>query len=149
MPRMEDALAGVTRIGLDTMSLIYYVETNSKYVALMDEIFDRITDRRLRGVASTITLMEVLVKPLGLSEAALADQYRDLLTGSANFETLPVTQAVAETAADLRARYNLRTADAVVAATAIQSGCQALVTNDDRLPRVTELRVIFLDRVTL
>jgi len=149
MPRMEDALAGVTRIGLDTMSLIYYVETNSKYVALMDEIFDRITDRRLRGVASTITLMEVLVKPLGLGEAALADQYRDLLTGSANFETLPVTQAVAETAADLRARYNLRTADAVVAATAIQSGCQALVTNDDRLPRVTELRVIFLDRVTL
>lgn len=29
MPRMDDALAGVTRIGLDTMSLIYYVETRN------------------------------------------------------------------------------------------------------------------------
>lgn len=74
MPRLEDALAEVTRIGLDTMSAIYFVEANPKYVAVMDAIFDRITDGQLSGVASTITLMKVLAKPLGLGEAARADQ---------------------------------------------------------------------------
>lgn len=149
MPRLSDLLAGVSRVGLDTMAVIYYVETNPRYVALMDAVFGRIADGRLSGVASAITLTETLVQPLRLGAHELADHYRDLLTESENFETRPVTLAVAETAADLRARYGLRTADAVVAATAIQSGCQAFVTNDDRLPRVTELRVISLDDTTL
>jgi predicted nucleic acid-binding protein len=149
MPRLEDAIAGVTRIGLDTMSVIYYVEANPTYLPLMDVIFDRIDEGNIAGVASTITLLEVLVQPLRRGTSDIADQYRDLLTDSANFEILPLTEAVAETAADLRARYNLRTADSVVAATAIQAGCQALVTNDDRLPRVTELRIISLSDITL
>jgi predicted nucleic acid-binding protein len=80
---------------------------------------------------------------------ALAEQYRDLLTGSEGLEIRPLTPAVAETAADLRARHNLRTADAIIAATAIQHGCQALVTNDERLQRVPGLRVIFLDDINL
>lgn len=149
MPRLSDLLDGVSRVGLDTMAVIYYVETNPRYVALMDAVFDRIADGRLSGVASAITLTETLVQPLRRVAHELADRYRDLLTESENFETRPVTLAVAETAADLRARYGLHTADAVVAATAIQSGCQALVTNDDRLPRVTALRVISLDDTTL
>jgi len=118
-------------------------------VSLVRPIFRHIADGQLSGVASAITLMEVLVKPLGLGEMALADQYRNLLTGSENFAMMPVTETIAETAADLRARYNLRTADAIVAATAIGSGCQALVTNDGRLPRVTELRIIFLNNTVL
>ena len=131
------------------MVVIHYVETNPRCVALRDAVFDHIAGGRLSGVASAVTLTETLVQPLRLGAHELADRYRDLLTGSENFETLPVTLAVAETAADLHARYNLRTADALVAATAIQSGCQALVTNDDRLPRVAELRVIFLDDTSL
>lgn len=149
MPKLDDALTGVTRIGLDTMSVIYFVEANPQYVDLMRSIFRRISAGKMVGVASTITLMEVLVQPLRLGDTAVADQYRDLLVGSTNFEILPMTQAVAETAADLRARYSLRAADAAVAATAIQSGCQALVTNDSRLPRVTELRVLLLDDLIL
>lgn len=149
MPLLNTALDGITRVCLDTMAVIYFVETHPKYIPLMDAIFDRIRDGRLTGVASTMTLLEVLVQPLRLGAADMADRYRDLLTGSRQFETLPLTEAVAETAADLRARYGLRAADAVVAATALQSGCQALVTNDERLLRVTELGIIFLDNTTL
>jgi len=149
MAQLDDALDGITRVCLDTMAVIYFVETHPKYIPLMDAIFDRIRDGRLTGVASTMTLLEVLVQPLRLGATDMADRYRDLLTDSRQFETLPLTEAVAETAADLRARYGLRTADAVVAATALQGGCQALVTNDERLLRVTELGIIFLDDTTL
>ena len=148
MPRLNDSLAGVTRIGLDTMPVIYFVEENPQYLPLVRPVFQRVSNAQFVAVTSTITLLEVLVRPLCLGMTAIADEYRDLLTGSNGLESLPLTQAVAETAADLRARYNLRTADSVVAATAIQAGCQALVTNDDRLQRVTELRIIFLDATT-
>ena len=148
MPRLNNLLTGVTRIGLDTMSVIYYVEANPQYVSLARPFFQRINQGRLTGVVSTITLLEVLVQPLRLGKLDVADQYRALLAGSENFSILPLTPAMAETAADLRARYHLGTADSAVVATAIEGGCQALVSNDNRLLRVQEMRIVLLDSIT-
>lgn len=50
-------------------------------------------------------------------------------------------------AADFRARYNLSLPDALQAAVALVAGCDAFLTNDAALKRVTELRVITLDEV--
>jgi hypothetical protein len=47
------------------------------------------------------------------------------------------TTYVAERAAELRARYNLRTPDALQVATALVRRCEAFLTNDARLKRVT------------
>lgn len=52
---------------------------------------------------------------------------------------------VAERAAALRARYDLRTPDALQIAAVQAAGCQAFLTNDHRLKRVTEPRVITVD----
>jgi predicted nucleic acid-binding protein len=57
----------------------------------------------------------------------------------------PVSLAIADSAARLRARYNLRTPDALHVATAINAGCQAFLTNDNTLKRVTELSILILD----
>jgi len=91
----------------------------------------------------------VLVKPLLTADHDLAATYRDLLLHSAEFETLPLDQPIAEHAADLRARYNLQTPDALQIAAALRDGCQAFLTNDLRLKRVTELRVLVLDELEL
>ena len=56
---------------------------------------------------------------------------------------------VAETAADLRASYNLRTPDALQLATAIVSGCQGFLTNDRGLIRVKTIPVLVLDDLIL
>jgi predicted nucleic acid-binding protein len=52
---------------------------------------------------------------------------------------------IAEQSADLRARYNLRTPDALQIAATLSVGCQAFLTNDKKLSNVTELQVIVLD----
>jgi predicted nucleic acid-binding protein len=49
----------------------------------------------------------------------------------------------------ISARYSLRTPDALQVATALAAGCAALLTNDVRLQRVTELRVLVLDELEL
>ncbi len=71
------------------------------------------------------------------------------LLRSRNFSLDLVTADIAEQAADLRARYGLRTPDALQVATALAAGCAALLTNDARLQRVTELRVLVLDEIEL
>jgi predicted nucleic acid-binding protein len=72
-----------------------------------------------------------------------------LLSSSSDFQTLPITSDIAEQAASLRARYGLRTPDALQIATALAADCGAFVTNDARLQRVTELRVLVLDELEL
>jgi predicted nucleic acid-binding protein len=54
-------------------------------------------------------------------------------------------QQIGEGAARLRAKYNLRLPDALQMAAAISSGCDALLTNDAELARVTESKVLVID----
>ncbi|WP_404987325.1 type II toxin-antitoxin system VapC family toxin [Candidatus Hadarchaeum sp.] len=56
--------------------------------------------------------------------------------------------AIAERAADLRARYGLRTPDALQVATALHAGATAFLTNDARLKAVRELEVVLLDELS-
>jgi hypothetical protein len=61
--KLDDALAGVARLGLDTAPIIYYIEAHPRYEALVEHIFDLIAGGSFTGVTSAITLTEVLVQP--------------------------------------------------------------------------------------
>ncbi|MGN6541902.1 MAG: PIN domain-containing protein [Ginsengibacter sp.] len=49
----------------------------------------------------------------------MAKQYKDILTSAKGIEITDVTATIAEQAAFLRAKYNIRTPDAIQLATAI------------------------------
>ncbi|HMF57312.1 MAG TPA: type II toxin-antitoxin system VapC family toxin [Pyrinomonadaceae bacterium] len=149
MTKLDDALSGVTRLAFDTSPVIYFVEAHPKYDALVTDIFQRVADGRIIGVASVITLSEVLVQPIQQNNASLRQSYRELLLHSDNFELFSINEAIAESAADLRARYRLRTPDALQIANAIDAACEAFLTNDATLKRVNELRVLTLDEMEI
>jgi len=70
----------------------------------------------------------------------------ELLNG-AEFSLLAVTAQIAETAASLRSRYNIRTPDALHLATALDAGCAAFLTSDLGLKRVTEITILVLEEL--
>ena len=147
--KLDDALAGVDRLGLDTPPFIYLVERHPAYLNLVREVFRRITSGAVTGHSSVITLTEVLTQPYRVGNAALAQRYQRFLLRSRHFSLDLVTAGIADQAAALRARYGLRTPDALQITTALAAGCTALLTNDARLQRVTELRVLVLDELEL
>jgi predicted nucleic acid-binding protein len=87
----------------------------------------------------------VLVHPLRSGDAALAQRYREILHNAAALTLFPVSEAIAEQAAHLRATHNLRTPDAIQWATALQSSASTFLTNDVRLPNILGLHTITLD----
>jgi predicted nucleic acid-binding protein len=147
--KIDDALSGVIRLGLDTAPVIYFIEANPRYDALVTEIFQRVSRGTLTCATSVITLSEVLVQPIRQQNLPLQQEYRELLLASRNLRTYEVSAAVAEYAAVLRVRYRLRTPDALQVATAIDAGCEAFLCNDTNLRRITELRVLILDDLEL
>ena len=147
--KLDDALQNVNLVGLDTSPFIYFVERNSLYVDIMREIFTRLTNGDFRACSSVITLTEVLVQPLRQNNQILTGEYRNLLYNGINFRLLPINSSIAETAARLRAQYNLRTPDALQIAAALENGCDAFLCNDKNLKRITELKILILDEIEL
>ena len=145
---VDDALAGVSRLGVDTAPLVYLVEDHPAYADLAEAVFRRTAANGVYVCSTVVTLTEVLIVPKRAGRADLETAYRDLLLNNDNFTLLPVDVGVAERAADLRARYNLKTPDALQVATALENGCQAFLTNDAGLRRVAEIRTLVLGELT-
>jgi predicted nucleic acid-binding protein len=145
--KLPDALRGVRQLAFDTAPLIYFVERHPIYFERMLFIMRYVDAALIDGVASTIALAEVLVQPLRAGDTTLAERYEAVVSNSHSFRLEPTTTAVARSAADLRARYNLRTPDALHVATALVAQCDAFLTNDTAIRRVTELRVLLLDEL--
>jgi predicted nucleic acid-binding protein len=147
--KLADALRGVTDLGLDTAPVVYFLEAHPQYGPLVREVFQRIGNGEITARTSVVTLSEALVRPLAVGDIPLQDEYRKLLLRSEHLETRAIDDTAAERAADIRARYQFRLPDALQVAVALEAGCQALLTNDVRLQRVTELRVLTLDELEL
>jgi predicted nucleic acid-binding protein len=144
MLRVVDALKDVGRLAIDTAPIIYFVERHPEFGPAMRSVFGLIDSGQVQGATSTITLTELLVMPFQKGDQALALAYKDILLRSAHFEVLDVDPDIAEEAARLRSQYRLRTPDALQVATATRRGCSALLTNDSRLQRVTEIRTVLV-----
>jgi hypothetical protein len=81
------------------------------------------------GVGSVLLLPEVLCKPMKNGDT---DGVRMLSGLLGRLDLRPVDRAIASQAAVLRARYNLRTADATHLATAISLGAHRFITSNRR-----------------
>jgi predicted nucleic acid-binding protein len=144
---LQDALNGVTRLFLDTAPVIYYVEKHPIYLAKVSGVFDRIDRGELTAVTSPVVLAECLVGPLKRNMAGLHQDFIDLIVHGQSTVFVPVDQRCGQQAAELRVRHNPTLADALQVAAALQADCEAFLTNDKLLQRVTELRVLVLDEL--
>ena len=135
----------IQRVHLDSNILIYFIEKNPKYHALIIPIFRWIDEGRLKAVSSTLSVLEVLVHPLRQNRPDLAADYRTILLGNPNLTIVSVDTAVAELGASLRATSSYRIPDAIHLATALKCGAEIFLTNDRRLRSVNGLEVIMLD----
>lgn len=140
------ALRG-TVVGLDTTPLIYFIEESPAYLPTILPFFVAVDRGEFTVVTSMVTLLEVLVQPLRHGNTQLAQRYRDILLNARGLATIPLSQDIAEEAARLRARHNLRTPDAIQMATAIYNGASFFLTNDARLPSLPNLQVLVADNL--
>jgi len=135
---LDQALADVSKLAFDSAPIIYFIEAHPRYVEIVERVLRMVDLGTFAGVSSVLTLTEVLTRPIQLAETKLQEQYLDFLLHSKNFSIVPLDAQMSVRAADLRARYGLRTPDALQLACAIQTGCQAFLTNDIKLRKVEE-----------
>lgn len=119
------------RVLIDTSIWIYHFEQHPKFAEPAGGLVGKLEDGKFRGIASELTLLELTVRPLQLGRQDVADDYEILLCYFPNLEFEPISRAILLDAAGLRARYRLRTPDAILLATGLRRGATLAVTNDE------------------
>ena len=130
---------------IDTAPFIYFIEKNSKYLGLLRPFFAEINAGKIDALTSTITLLEVLVLPFKTKNESLAEKYRDILLYAEGLTTFEIFHEVSELSSKLRAKYSIRTPDAIQIAVGIIYGADAFLTNDSSLKKVNDIRVVILE----
>ncbi len=141
------AIPSGAAILLDTPAFVYHAEDHPRHFAAADALLARIRGGELRGYASTLVLTELLVPYFRAGSRGLARTLASALVDFPHLDLVPVSGAISERAAELRARHRLHTPDAVHLATGLESGAEWFITNDHRLRRVEPegIRVWFFD----
>jgi predicted nucleic acid-binding protein len=134
-------------IAVDSSPFIYFIEEHPDFLPLVDPFFAAVDQSEIKIVTSILTLTEVLVLPLRLSDQQLVDRYTRILLKAENILSVEVSDSIATEAASLRSRYRLRTPDAIQLATAIDQGADAFITNDVALSKVSGVEVLLVDEL--
>jgi len=145
---LASALAGHRLIALDTSVWIYHFEGSAAHGRAADSVLEAVSEGHVAAVASELVLLELLVAPLKKGAQDVADEIELTLLHFPHLQLAPVTRAVLVRAAEIRAQYGLRTPDAVMVATAIESGATLSVTNDSAWRKLREIEVVLLQNLT-
>lgn len=140
---LVDQLRGL-RVCIDTAPIIYFIEKHKRYINVLRPVFAEIDAGEIEAVTSTITLLEVLVHPFRTNNETLAEKYREILLYSEGLTTFEILHEISEMASRLRAKYTIKTPDAIQIAVGVFHGADAFLTNDPGLTKVGDIKVLVL-----
>lgn len=145
MGRLKKSWQGHKKIALDSNLFIYVFEGSAIAERLRDELFIPVERGELQAITSVLTVSEILTRPKSLAREDICQKYIILLESFPNLEIIPFTLKEAVHTATIRAKYRVRTPDAIQLATALEHDATLFFTNDLNLPsQVDTLRIVFL-----
>ncbi len=133
----------MARIFWDTNLFIYLLEGSGEHLRLVKPLLERMSERRDELLTSTLSLGEVLVKPLELGRTDAVANYERLFS-SPGVALVPFDRDAARIYAKLRQDRGIRPPDAIQLSCAAAAGTDLFVTNDARLSRANVPGIHFI-----
>lgn len=134
----------IVKVTVDSNTLIYYFENHNEYAQYLEDLFTRIEDGDVQAYISTLSILEILVKPKRDKNEVLENKYKILLSNYPNLDIVSIDMNIIDLAASIRAEYNIKTPDSIIISTAITTGSKCLISNDTRLKGICDEKSIFL-----
>ncbi len=135
-------LSSANKISLDANIILYYLHQDKNFGKQSLRLLAAIKNKT--KVISTLIYAESFVYIFEQADESLEKTQLKALEKIPKLKIVAPAKKICLLAAQLRAAYRLKTPDAIHLATAIDSGCDVFVTNDDSLKKVQEIKVLTL-----
>lgn len=130
---------------LDTSPFIYLIENNPKYCSIIENFIAENIANETLFITSVITVSEFQVIPRRVNNFNPINDFEKLVN-QLHFKIFDITFEIAEISAGLRAKYGfLKSIDTIQLAVAINHKCQCFLSNDLKLKKVQEIKIITLE----
>ena len=130
------------KIFLDTNAIIYFLEENPQFHNQVIGYFEKAERGKLELYTSSLSYMEVLIPVVKTGNVALEARYNYLFKHF--LRVVNIDLEVARAGAVIKAKYGIKTPDALPLACALSVPCQEFVTADRSLTRVKGIKVALL-----
>lgn len=124
----------MSRVFFDTNLFIYLLEDQGARSQRVIDILQKMSQRRDDLITSTLTLGEVLVKPISAGDVLWAGRYETTLN-TPGVTVVSLDKPAARLYAQIRQDKTVKPPDAIQLACAAAARCDLFITNDDRLSR--------------
>ena len=128
---------------VDSSILIYYFDHVGQFQARASRWMASLLAVGDSFAVSDLVRMECRVGPLRSGDLAMLATFERYFANP-DVRVVPLTAAVFDRAAEIRARYGFKAPDSIHLAAAVESGCDRFLTHDIRLSRFTGIAVEIL-----
>lgn len=133
----------MAKVFWDTNLFIYLLEDNPVWAERVDQLRRRMLVRADQLYTSTLTVGEVLAKPIRQQRLDLVDQYLAFFRRS-SMNLLTFDLKAAQFYARLRGDLTIRPPDGIQLACAAAANIDLFITNDNRLSKMTVPEIHFI-----
>ena len=131
---------------IDTPILIYTLENHPDFYPLLQPLWAKFGNSEISISTSELIITEALVSPLRGGDARSIANYEQLIF-HAGINLIPIDRNILLAATNLRAKYRIKTPDAIHAATSLSRGCNRFITNDKGFRNIAGLPVLILSEI--
>ena len=133
------------KIFIDTAPLIYLIEGEEDFATSVEKQLMQWIEAEENLATSTLTLLELLVVPMKQENKHLVQKYRALLQDILSEPLIPLSETISEMAAQIRGVTGFKTPDSIQLATALYSGADIFYTNDKRLSKFSDIKILTIE----
>lgn len=141
MPRMN-----YKKVYLDTTIYIYVFDKNPSFIDCCIKLTENLKLHNTLIVGSSLIICELLGNDRLLQNKREYKKIKDSFFNIPNLDIIKMDEKIAEKAAYIKAKYDLKTPDAIHVATAIETKCDAFITNDKGI-RCKEIKILQLSEL--
>lgn len=137
------------KVYIDVNVFIYLLEGVEPWASSVQKMLLGMEAGNWQAVTSELSLAESLVRPFQLDRQDLVQLYKAALSPRDHLSVVPVDASTLVSAARLRAKHGFKLPDAIHAATALEQGCTAFLTNDTGFRRTPGIQCVLLSELVL
>lgn len=143
--RLREVLTEAKRIHVDAGVLALHLLAHPRYTPLTRMLFGLLAEDRIRASTSAMSVYQLLVEAYRRGEADTARTVEQCLSTVPGLDVIPVTNAIARQAAEVRAQLGGGVERAIQIATALGGKAEVYLTRHSSFRRVAGMRVESLD----
>lgn len=136
------------RVYIDTNIFIYFLDGQEPFLTMVYPFLEALINGEIIGYTGDAVIAETMVQPYKLGNIAMIEQFKAFFAQDDFLTILPHDDKAFDLAAKLSGTKGMKLVDSLHMATALQAGCDYLITHDKGIKPVDGIRIVQLSTLT-